>query len=99
MPRTLGKWWGPVCKNSAWQESEVDLIAYDDQYLLAGECKYRTKSVGQKELDDLKLKAQFIPAGKRELFYLLASRSGFTEDVLSLQDPHVILIDQGFASA
>lgn len=94
MPRTLGKWWGPVCKNNAWQETEVDLVAYDDHHLLAGECKYRTKSVGLKELDDLKLKVQFIPAGKRELFYLLASRSGFNEELLSLQDPHVILIDQ-----
>ena len=94
MPRTLGKWWGPVCKNNCWQESEVDLIAYDDRHLLAGECKYRTKAMGLKELEDLKLKAQFIPAGKRELFYLLASKSGFTEDILSLRDPHVILIDQ-----
>ena len=94
MPRTIGKWWGPVFKNNAWQESEVDLIAYNDQHLLVGECKYRTKAVGLKEMDDLKLKAQFIPAGKRELFYLLASKSGFTVDILSLQDPHVILIDQ-----
>ena len=93
MPRTLGKWWGPVFKNNVWQESEVDLIAYDDQHLLIGECKYRTKSVGLKELDDLKLKARFIPVGKRESFYLLASKNGFTEDVLTLQDPHVILID------
>ena len=47
-----------------------------------------------KELEDLKLNAQFIPAGKRELFYLLATKSGYTEDILSLHDPHVILIDQ-----
>ena len=94
MPRMLGKWWGQVCKDNSWQESEVDLIAYDDQHLLVGECKYRTKSVGFKELDDLKLKAQFIPAGKREIYYLLASRNGFTDSLLSLQDPHVILVHQ-----
>ena len=94
MPRTVGKWWGPVCKDNAWQESEVDVVAYDDHYLLAGECKYRTKAVGLKELDDLKLKAQFIPGDNRELYFLLASRSGFTEGLRSLQDPHVILIDQ-----
>ncbi len=93
MPRSLGKWWGPVHKDNTWQESEVDIIAYDDHHLLAGECKYRTKSIGLKELDDLKLKASFIPAGGRELFYLLASRSGFTEDVKLVQDSHLILID------
>jgi hypothetical protein len=93
MPRTVGKWWGPVCKDNVWQESEVDLVAYDDRHLLVGECKYRTKAVGLKELEDLKLKTRFIPAGGRELFYLLAGKSGFTEDVLSVRDPHVILID------
>lgn len=94
MPRTVGKWWGPIRRDNTWQESEVDLVAYNEQHLLVGECKYRTKAVGLKELDDLKLKAQFIPAGNRELYYLLAGKSGFTNDLLSLQDPHVILIDQ-----
>jgi hypothetical protein len=94
MPRTVGKWWGPVCKDNIWQETEVDIIAYDDRNLLVGECKYRTKAVGLKELEDLKLKAQFMSAGSRELYYLLASKSGFTEEIRSFQDPRVILIDQ-----
>ena len=94
MPRTAAKWWGPVCRNDAWQESEVDLVAYDDQHLLVGECKYRTKAAGLSELNDLKLKARYIPSGEREVFYLLASRSGFTEDVQALRDPALILIDQ-----
>ena len=94
MPRTLGKWWGPVCMNSSWQESEVDLIAYDDHHLLVGECKYRSKAAGLQELDNLKLKAQFIPSNGRELFYLLASRSGFTDDLCTVSDPHLILIKQ-----
>ncbi len=94
MPRTLGKWWGPVYINNSWQESEVDLIAYDDHHLLVGECKYRSKAVGMQEFDSLKQKAQFIPSKQRELFYLLASKSGFTDDIRSLSDPHLILIDQ-----
>ena len=93
MPRTLGKWWGPVCKDNVWQESEVDLIAYDDHHLVAGECKYRSKAIGRQELDHLKLKAQFIPARGREMYYLLASRSGFTEEVKQLKDSHLILIE------
>ena len=93
MPRTLGKWWGPVFLNNSWQESEVDLVAYDDHHLLVGECKYRSKAAGMQELENLKLKAQFIPSKNREIFFLLASRSGFTDKILALSDPHLILID------
>lgn len=92
MPHTLGKWWGPVYMNGAWQESEVDLVAFNDDHLLIGECKYRTKLIGIKELDTLKQKAQFIPAKNREIYYLLASKSGFTEELESFRDPHIILI-------
>ena len=94
MPRSSGKWWGQVCKNGIWQESEVDVIAYDDHHLIIGECKYRSKAAGIQELDSLKMKAQFIPAKKRNLFFLLASKNGFTEEVKSIQDPNLILIDQ-----
>ena len=82
-----------VCIDGTWHESEVDLIAYDDHHLLAGECKYRSKAMGIQELDDLKLKVRFIPSKGRELYYLLASKSGFTEELRSLKDSHVIMID------
>lgn len=94
IPRTAGKWWGQICKNNRWQESEVDIIAYDDRHLIVGECKYRSKATGLQELDSLKLKAQFIPVKGRELFFLLASKSGFTEDIKLIKDPHLMLIDQ-----
>ena len=94
MPNTTGKWWGPVCIDGIWQESEVDLVAYDDHHLLVGECKYRSKAMGIRELENLKLKAQFIPSKGRVLYYLLAGKSGFTEELRSLKDSHVILIDR-----
>ena len=94
VPRSSGKWWGQICKNGIWQESEVDVIAYDDHHLIVGECKYRSKVTGMQELDNLKLKAQFIPAKGRELFFLLASINGFTEEVKLLRDAHLILIDR-----
>ena len=94
MPKTTGKWWGPVCIDGTWQESEVDLIAYDDHSLLVGECKYRAKAAGIQELNQLMLKAQFIPSKGRELYYLLASKSGFTDEIRSLKDARVILIDR-----
>lgn len=73
---------------------QLDVIAYNDHYLIVGECKYRNKAMGLGELDALKIKSQYIHAKGREQFYLLASKSGFTEDLLSLQEPHVILINQ-----
>ncbi len=94
MPRSTGKWWGQICRNGEWQESEIDVIAYDDHHLIVGECKYRNKAAGIQELDNLKLKAQFIPSKGRELFCLLASKNGFTEDLKQIQDSHLILIDQ-----
>lgn len=93
MPSATGKWWGPIYKDETWQESEIDFIAYDRKNLLLGECKYRSKEVGLKELEDLKLKGQFVPSKDRELYYLLASKNGFTDELLSLSDPKVILID------
>lgn len=94
MPRSTGKWWGQICRSGNWQESEIDVIAYDDHHLIVGECKYRNKAVGIQELENLKLKAQFVPAKGRKLFYLLASKNGFTDEIKQNQDPHIVLIDQ-----
>ena len=94
MPRAVGKWWGQVKAEDQWTETEIDLAAYDDHHLILGECKYREKAVGLQELNRLMFKAQFVALKKRELYYLLASRSGFTQELLSLRDPRVILIDQ-----
>ena len=79
MPMTIGKWWGNVSLDGAWQESEIDVIAFNNDQLLAGECKYRRKAVGINELDLLKAKAGFLPSKGRRMHYLLASRSGFTD--------------------
>ena len=94
MPQSTGKWWGQVKADDQWKETEIDLIAYDDRHLVLGECKYREKAAGIPELNWLMLKAQFVPAKKRQLYYLIASKNGFTDELLSLRDDHVILIDK-----
>ena len=76
-----------------WKETEIDILAYDEHHLILGECKYRSKAMGLHELDMLKLKGQFVPSKGRELYYLLASKGGFTKEISSLNDPHLILID------
>ena len=94
IPFSVCKWWGNIQEEGQWKESEVDVIAFDDHHMIIGECKYRNKAVGLSELQSLRIKAQFIRSKGKEIYYLLASRSGFTEDIKSLQDPHLILIDQ-----
>lgn len=91
MPLETGKWWGNIKDESGWHESEVDVIAYDNANIVIGECKYRNKAVGIGELNDLRAKAAFIPTRGRNVYYLLASRSGFTEEVRASD---AILIDK-----
>lgn len=91
MPQHVGKWWGNVRDGSGWHESEVDVVAYDNDNIVIGECKYRNKAIGISELEDLKSKAAFIPTRGRKIYYLLASRSGFTDEVRSSD---AILIDR-----
>ena len=80
IPKSTGKWWGNICEDGEWKGTEADVIAYDDDNIVIGECKYRKKAIGMKELDYLKLKARFIPVKGRKVFYLLTGKSGFTKE-------------------
>ena len=95
MPGIVGKWWGNIQENGIWHESEVDLAAYDNDNIIIGECKYKNKACGISELELLQLKANFIPKKDRKVYYLIASKSGFTSELKekSLRD-NIILIDQ-----
>ena len=93
MPQTVGAWWGSVCEEGVWSETEIDVLAMDDRNIAVGECKYRSKQVGIKEYRNLQMKAAFIPAKGREMYYLLASKSGFTDELKETRDPRLTLID------
>lgn len=92
MPEVIGKWWGNVMNDGKWSESEIDLVAFNSQSIVVGECKYRQKKMGLNELILLEKKASFMPVKGRKLYYLLASRNGFTDELLARKD--VILIEQ-----
>ncbi|MBQ9252354.1 MAG: ATP-binding protein [Clostridia bacterium] len=94
MPKVIGKWWGNIQENGSWKESEVDVVAFNDKNIVIGECKYRNKQVGVNELTFLQLKSQFMPIKGRKITYLLASKSGFTEELKRLQNQDLVLIDQ-----
>ena len=82
MPLHIAKWWGNVQNEGAWQESEVDLVAFDDHNIIIGECKYKNKMIGIKELAELRSKSVSISVGGRRVYYLLASKKGFTKELI-----------------
>ena len=93
MPSSTSKWWGNIKLNNKWCESEIDIVATNKDNLILGECKYKNKRIGIKELEFLKLKANFVSNEDKDIYYLLASQNGFTDELLSIKDDHLILID------
>ncbi|MDZ7262364.1 MAG: ATP-binding protein [candidate division KSB1 bacterium] len=68
----IGAWWE--------RDTEIDLVAFSPQgEYLFGECKWSLKPVGINVLDDLKKKASRLNHTVRAAYYILFSRSGFTE--------------------
>ena len=57
-----------------------------------GECKYKNKLVGLKELELLKLKVNFVSNENKNIYYLLVSHSGFTDELLNIKDDNIILV-------
>jgi AAA+ ATPase superfamily predicted ATPase len=74
-----GRWWetDPVLK----EEVEIDLLAFDDDKRKAifGECKWTNEKIGKKTVDALEKKADKF--NYDEKYYILFSKSGFTEDL------------------
>ncbi len=61
-----------------WHETKADILEYIESSVIICECKY---------------KSLFIPTGNRKIYYLLAGKAGFTDDILSLKDDNLLLIE------
>lgn len=76
----LGRWWDA--------KDEIDIAALDPEgkNLILGECKYWTEPVGVSILKELEAKSDFVAweREKRNLWYVLFSASGFTEELKAL---------------
>ncbi len=59
--------------------------------LLVAECKYRSKALSMKVLEHLRESLSIFPAEHYDIY--LFSKSGFADDILTLEDPEVHLID------
>lgn len=76
----VGRWW--------YSGEEIDVVGLDPQTetLLLGECKWTNTPVGTGLLTDLERVAPEVRWGStdRSLHYALFSRSGFTDDLVTL---------------
>ena len=78
---------------SYWnQHSEFDILALtNDKKLILGECKYKERKICKNELNKLKDKA--LQSGIQVDIYVLFSKSGFSNELLSLKDEKLLLFD------
>lgn len=78
----IGRWWDG--------KNEIDIVAADPEgnNLILGECKYWYEPVGVNILHELEGKADSVDWRKknRQVWYVLFSAAGFTEDLKTLAD-------------
>jgi len=76
----VGRWWE--------KEREIDIVALNKETkeILFGEVKWSEKPVGTNIFTELKEKAEYVDwlKGTRKEYYILFSKSGFTDDMLKL---------------
>lgn len=82
-----------VGSGSYWNiHSEFDILAVTkDKKIILGECKYKERKVCKNELTKLKSKAK--ASALNVDVYALFSKSGFSNELLSLKDEKLLLFD------
>ena len=90
---SIGRWWGTNAATHG--QEEIDLIANDGKDYLFGECKWRNEKLDISVLKDLKAKADAFRMNRKNSYYVLFSKSGFTEAVLNevRSDDSILLVD------
>lgn len=90
MPENIGKTWGrvPYKKNESY---DIDIVAYDENNILFGECKWTNKKADLSVYDKLKLRSEFVNSGNKNKKFVIFSKNGFAEDLLSLNDKKLLL--------
>jgi hypothetical protein len=62
-------------------QAQVDVAALDEEYLLLGECRWRSRPIGVETLVELKRKGDRVSGARRQVLAIF-SRAGFTEPLL-----------------
>ena len=84
----IGRWWN--------KDNEIDIVAFDTKgNYIFGECKWRNKKTGFKEIRALKEKSRNFENDASENYFVIFSKSGFTEELIHLgeDDKKVMLVD------
>lgn len=89
----IGRWWGTDSKTH--QQVEIDLVAKDKNDFLICECKWKNELLDYGVLEDLKKKADVFSANRENTYYVLFSKSGFTQAVIDEagKDKNIILVN------
>lgn len=89
----IGRWWGTDSKTH--QQVEIDLIAKDKNDFLFCECKWKNELLDYGVLDDLREKADAFLKNRENTYFVLFSKSGFTQAVIdeANKDEKIILAD------
>lgn len=89
----IGRWWGT---NSATHSQEkIDIVANSSDDYLIGECKWRNEKTDMSVLSALKRKADVFNKNRGNTWFVLFSKSGFTNELVSeaAKDNRIILVD------
>ena len=76
----IGRWWGSNPKTR--EQVEIDLIARDMDAFLFCECKWTNEPVDYQVLKKLQEKSELFGGQSGKSYFMLFSKSGFTEQVL-----------------
>ena len=90
---SIGRWWGT--NPATHVQEEIDLIANDGKDYIFGECKWRNEKLDLSVLRELKNKADIYSKNRKRTYYVLFSKSGFTDTVINEanSDNSIILIE------
>ena len=89
---SIGRWWGNDHLHRT--QTEIDLVANEGKDYLFCECKWRNEKLDMPILRSLSEKADVFKKNRGNTWYLLFSKSGFTDAVVetAAKNKNVILI-------
>ena len=91
IPEVVGKSWGKI-PGKKGLTFEIDIVAYDKENLLLGECEWKNKKVGIETYLTLVGTSKYLNTDGRNIRYIIFSKSGFSEELLSLRSDRLILL-------
>ena len=89
----IGRWWGS--HSTTHSQIEIDIVANEGKDYLFCECKWRNDKLDISVLKELKDNANEFTRNRKNTWYVLFSKSGFTDAVIdeAKKDENIILVD------